>query len=657
MGLAPSPRPGLFIILAALGCTLAPAARPASGLPAAAPLTSARQIRALSTARSAQSIPVHLTGVVTVPSTYHSSFFFMDSTGGISVDRSSDTPAVHAGDRVEIDGTSAPGQFAPLVNASSIRVLGKGALPAPRLYELNELAGGREDSQWISLRGVVRSASIQTIWSRQVLVLDFDMGVGVTIPVQVRDYPVAGWLRLPGSIVRIRGVCGTVFNDRRQFVGLRLFVSSLGDIEVETPSPLDPFATPAVSLDELMQFKAGSAALERIRVQGTVTYSRPGQGFFLEEGQRGVFVRSRQNAPIAIGSRVETVGYLAPGRYSPGLEDAVYRLAGQSAVVSPVSADAAGMISVSPDGVVAAPFDSLLVRLKGELVEEHTGDAEDVLILKDEGRYFSARLAHTVPPIRDYPPGTLLAVTGVSVTRMDDTRGAYGFVILLRSPADIAILRHAPWWNHKHAGWVVSGCLVGLLIVAAVVVFLRRQALLQALAVTDPLTGLYNRRGFLELASHDWELAQRRRATLLLFYIDLDRFKQINDTQGHKAGDLALQTVARILRESFRTSDVVARVGGDEFAVACDADADSPAAIESRIEDAVARHNASPDAQFQLGLSIGAFVGDDSVYRYSLDELIAYADANMYVRKSQRRHPADPESKSTLHTVRRPIQK
>jgi diguanylate cyclase (GGDEF)-like protein len=592
-----------------------------------------RDVRGLSPQQAAHSLPVRLTGLVTVPSTYKSSFFFMDETGGLSIDRLHDSTPIEPGDRVEVTGVSAPGQFAPLVNADSVRVIGKGPLAPARLYEWNELAGGRADSQWISLRGAVRAASVQTIWDHPVLVLDFDTGVGSPIEVQVRRFPQSGWERLAGSIVQIHGVCGTIFNDRRQFVGLRLFVSSLDRVEVEKAAPADPFDTPLVSLDQLLLFNGERGSIQRIRIRGVVTYWQDGQGFFLQNERRGVFVRGTQFAPVAAGSVLEVVGYLAPGHFSPALEDAVYRQVGSSDAVAPVAGTAPQMVAVNQVGFLAAPYDSLLVQLQGRVVEEAPGTTEDELILQDGGTFYSAHLPRSGLHYRTYRPGTVLLLTGVCVTRFDE---AHHFEVLLRSPADIRVLKTAPWWNAEHAGWVFSGGLLAILSVIGARAFLRRNRQLRTLTVTDPLTGLYNRRGFLELAAHDWEVALRRGSALLILYIDLDRFKEINDRFGHQSGDQALMAVADLLRGCFRNADVVARLGGDEFVVACQAASDSPATIEDRLETAVRRRNQVNSSGFQISLSVGTLVCGSMHASLSIEDLIARADALMYERKRSR---------------------
>ncbi len=160
---------------------------------------------------------------------------------------------------------------------------------------------------------------------------------------------------------------------------------------------------------------------------------------------------------------------------------------------------------------------------------------------------------------------------------------------------------------------------------------------LEAQAVTDELTGLHNRRGFLMLAGHEHSVAQRRRASLLLVFVDLDGLKKINDELGHERGDGAIRDFAGVLRGVMRASDVVARLGGDEFAaLACDAGEDGAAALEDRIERAIEAFNAKAERPYALGASVGC-----SVLRpggeLSLEQLVAEADRSMYERKRSKR--------------------
>src|SRR5262249_24941578 len=90
---------------------------------------------------------------------------------------------------------------------------------------------------------------------------------------------------------------------------------------------------------------------------------------------------------------------------------------------------------------------------------------------------------------------------------------------------------------------------------------------LSSLALRDDLTGLYNRRAFLALATQQIRSAARKREALLLFFADVNGLKQINDTLGHREGDLVILQTARVIEKTFRSSDTVARLGGDEFAI------------------------------------------------------------------------------------------
>jgi len=173
---------------------------------------------------------------------------------------------------------------------------------------------------------------------------------------------------------------------------------------------------------------------------------------------------------------------------------------------------------------------------------------------------------------------------------------------------------------------------------------LQRQASLRHLAVSDHLTGLYNRRGFLFLAEHQWQLALRKKRPVVLFYIDLDHFKEINDSMGHKEGDRALQTAAAVLRESFRKTDLIGRLGGDEFAIiAVDTAPYSPAELKQRLEKTLQKSNQQSNRAFQLALSVGILNCDDSLKDSNIEDLLARADVLMYQQKSARKRTSATE--------------
>jgi two-component system cell cycle response regulator len=169
----------------------------------------------------------------------------------------------------------------------------------------------------------------------------------------------------------------------------------------------------------------------------------------------------------------------------------------------------------------------------------------------------------------------------------------------------------------------------------------RRMANLRALSVTDDLTGLHNRRGFLALAEQQMKVAARNGQGLLLLFIDLDGLKAINDTLGHAQGSRALVDTAHVLQRTFRESDILARLGGDEFAVlAVDTRASAQESIEGRLHEQLAIHNLHVERPYRLSFSVGVAVAEP-FHQRALDDLIAEADERMYAQKRARRAARD----------------
>lgn len=164
----------------------------------------------------------------------------------------------------------------------------------------------------------------------------------------------------------------------------------------------------------------------------------------------------------------------------------------------------------------------------------------------------------------------------------------------------------------------------------------RAQEDLRRLALHDELTGLYNRRGFLTLGRHHALLARRNQTPLTLLFVDVDNMKAINDTHGHGVGDRALVDTAGILVETFRESDVIARVGGDEFCVLLSAGVEeSDGAPIDRLNRTLERHNARGGRRHTLSLTIGV-ARAEAGRPISVEELMERADRSMYAHKPRR---------------------
>lgn len=170
---------------------------------------------------------------------------------------------------------------------------------------------------------------------------------------------------------------------------------------------------------------------------------------------------------------------------------------------------------------------------------------------------------------------------------------------------------------------------------------------LRTMSLVDELTGLNNRRGFFLLAEQAIKGVQRSRKGAALFYLDLDNMKWINDTLGHREGDLGLMDTAMLLKKIFRESDILGRLGGDEFVVFA-TETSSGIDLESlpaRVNEQLESHNRHAGRRYELQMSIG-HSHCEPCSSVSLEELLKVADALMYEKKAKKKASAPQESSS-----------
>ena len=229
--------------------------------------------------------------------------------------------------------------------------------------------------------------------------------------------------------------------------------------------------------------------------------------------------------------------------------------------------------------------------------------------------------------------------TGIDLLREARARGCRTPVIMLTGQDD-----RATDLNAMHAGaadYLVKGRVTGDMLERAIRYARERHRLLEeisALSLEDELTGLHNRRAFMTMADQRLQLLERTGALCLLIFADVDNLKAANDTMGHEAGDRLLVDAARVLQAAFRRTDLVARMGGDEFVVLADGATEQDvqhvlAKVQHQID--VRNANAEPGAPM-LSISAGAlcFSAGPAV---RLQDLIAEADSRMLACKNTRR--------------------
>ncbi len=411
-------------------------------------------------------------------------FFVQDETAGIYVEGSRPLKASHVfGDFVEVEGITGPGRFAPVIREQHIRVLGRTALPKTRVYAFHELADGQKDSQWVQVRGIVRSVSIdRTSWHEATLAMNVSSGANqfsVRTPLG-GSQDVSSWV---GKEVLIQGVCGTLFNAERQLVGILLYVPRLEFIRIETPSDEVPFAA-------LMRFSPDGRVGHKVRVRGVVAYQQAGNVLFLESGAKGLRVFAQQDTQVQVGDIVDALGFPSVGESEPVLADAVFSVIGHGPIPKPINLD----LNASW-GTFDAPwgrYDGTLVSTDARLVHLELQSYGASLLLQHGATLFEARLQPA--DLKDLqisvPLGSELRLTGICLVRSGGMwRVPQSFRLLLRSRGDITVLRTPSWWNLRHTLWVLAATGTVLVLVIAWVVVLGRRLREQMALIRQKLRG------------------------------------------------------------------------------------------------------------------------------------------------------------------------
>ena len=201
-----------------------------------------------------------------------------------------------------------------------------------------------------------------------------------------------------------------------------------------------------------------------------------------------------------------------------------------------------------------------------------------------------------------------------------------------------AYATRAHWISTPYAA-ALAASLCSILIFGFVVLMARRvndlERKLRDISFTDELTKIHNRRAFYVLGEFSLHEARRTHQQLTLLYFDLNGLKRINDSLGHEMGSRLLVDAANLLRANFRSSDIVARVGGDEFAVVARNGRNDLVAALMRLDAATAAANAVPGVPYRISYSMGEATHEPGS-KESFVNLVVRADAMMYERKRLR---------------------
>jgi signal transduction histidine kinase/DNA-binding response OmpR family regulator len=434
------------------------------------PIQTVEDVRHLDPADASRAYPVKIHGVLTYCDLRWRYFFVQDPTAGVFFDGSAQDQQLRAGQEVSLSGLTGPGQFAPIIANPYVKVLGEGKFPKPQPVAFEDAASGVKDSQWVALEGIVHPTRTDDVGDT---LFDLVTGIG-RVEVHLPLPPALIADELVDAKIRARGAFGTVFNQSRQLIGYALYVPSRESLSILEPAPSGESA--AEPIQALLQFSATRRSGHRRKVRGVVTMNRAGRFLYVQDGTAGVEVRTVADpARVKLGDRVEAIGYVLPGQYSPVLQDSIVRkIAGGQPLVPP---------PITPEQALGGKFESRLVAVEGRILS-HAGDPDaQSLVVQAGGRTFTAVLDEEqarqwTASLRE---GAIVRLTGICSVQTDSIlHYAVGplpiaFRLLLRSPEDVQVVRNASWWTIQRALAALATLLTGILATLSWVNLLRRK--------------------------------------------------------------------------------------------------------------------------------------------------------------------------------------
>jgi len=450
--------------------------------PAARSRSTIATVRGLPRNHIIQTPRVLIRGVVTYVHQSARALFIQDETAGSYVSFSlaasrglwlnGGIPAdVTAGVEVEIDGVIDPGGFSPPILPASIRVLGRKPLPAPQPIDPERFFTGADDSSLVEVEGLVQDV----ISADQVIRLSLLVAGQPLLAEGPRDRFPADATSLINATVRVAGPAASVFNTRGEFIMPRIYIGRREWLEVVTPSPHEPFTSPHYAISDLAGFQLNPSAARQIRTEGVVIHAEPGRVIYLQSGAGGVRVKTRSTLPLQPGDEVEVAGFVERTGPVAGLTHGLVRSLGTGPPPRPIRIRPAEIILINQKAAEASlmaqpgDYQGCLVQFPARFIEAGKTAAGGGLVLAaDQASVFATAPDRVLAALSGLEPGSDLMVTGITELGWTFDPSAWPprlptrLQLLLRSAADVQVLRTPSWWTPWRLTVLVGAIGLGL---------------------------------------------------------------------------------------------------------------------------------------------------------------------------------------------------
>lgn len=431
-------------------------------------------VRQLSDAEAAKQHNVELKGVITYSYSGKDMGFIYDGAAGIFF-LLTQGQKPNLGDSVIATAKTGAGEFAPILMDTKIEVIGKGQLPPPAKSSNNDIFNGHEDSQWIAVNGIIKSVRYDDNLNSVLLQLDM---AGRSIDVYVveekeQELP----FHLLGASVYIEGVAGADFNQKRQLLGIRLFVQEMSQVRIIMPEAVNPFKKDPLRINQILQYSSSFDNNQRIRFQGIVTHQDQNK-IYLADSTGSIIVYSYVNYDFEIGDKLDIVGFAVAGEFAPEIKNGLCKKLGRGDTPAYIQVDSlTSLVDIS---------ESALISLRANLLKTIHQKTNSILYLEKDSILFQAQIAKpkSTEVIDKYEPGSLLNLIGIAhletgSANMERTESGVkipgSVMLILRNPDDITLIQPPSWFTFEKAIGLLAGLGIMILLSFGWVYLLKRK--------------------------------------------------------------------------------------------------------------------------------------------------------------------------------------